>query len=361
MLPELDDVPESLRALARELGELEAAAGPDGEASELPDLSGTDFRPLQLIARGGMGVVYEAEQLSLGRRVAVKLFAGDIEPRMIARLHHPHIIQVFAAGTVRGRGYFAMELMGGETAATRVFSSVDEIVGLGQAVAEALAHAHREGLLHRDVKPANIFFDGDGIVKLGDFGLARAVRETRPNRSGTARFMAPELAGRGEVSERTDQYALGVTLIELLRRADLVAEPDLAAVLAKATAYDPAVRYASAADFAEDLRAYRRGAPVAARPPRLSRRLAMWVRRNPLAAVCTAIALAVFVGAAVYAGRVRHDARAARRTAEAARQSEEEARQSAEEAASEAQRLRSSMGKILYRRRQLRSAESQQD
>ena len=147
MLSELNDIPESLRALALELDELEGppASGPDDDA--LPDLDGTDFRPLRLLGRGGMGAVYEAEQLSLGRRVAVKMLDGDIEPRAIARLHHPHIVQVIAAGTVRGRGYFAMELMDGETADNHVFASAPEVGSLGIAISSALAHAHREGLL----------------------------------------------------------------------------------------------------------------------------------------------------------------------------------------------------------------------
>lgn len=350
MLSDLADIPESLRGLAQELSELEGVR-PNLLADEsLPDLSGTDFRPLRLLGRGGMGCVYEAEQISLGRRVAVKMLDGDIEPRSIARLRHPHVIQVISAGTVHGRGYFAMELMDGDTADRHAFASVGEIVRLGIAVASALAHAHREGILHRDVKPANVFFDAEGTVKLGDFSLARASSETDANRSGTARFMAPELAARGEASERSDQYALGVTLIELLRRADLVAEPDLSAVLAKATAYDPVSRYASVADLENDLRQYLRGAPVAARPPHLLRRLAMWFRRNPIAAVCTLVAVLAALAGAWYGVRARSAATEARQTAEAARQSEAEARQNAEEANSEAQRLRSSMGKILYRR-----------
>ena len=348
MLQEIDDVPESLRGLAQELSELAGLRADMSGDDALPDLSGTDFRPLRLLARGGMGSVYEAEQISLGRRVAVKMLDGDVEPRSIARLRHPHVIQVISAGVVHGRGYFAMELMDGETADTHVFASVDEIVRLGIDVASALAHAHQEGLLHRDVKPSNVFFDARGTVKLGDFSLARASSEMDANRSGTARFMAPELSERGEASERSDLYALGVTLIVLLRRAGISAAPDLSAVLARATAYDPAARYASVAAFGDDLRQYSRGAPVVARPPHLPRRLAMWSRRNPIAAVCTSVALLVLVGAAVYAFRARSAEAEARQTAEAARLSEAEARQSAEEAASEAQRLRSSMGKILY-------------
>lgn len=347
MLQELDDIPESLRDLARELSELENPRIPNADDDALPDLSGTDFRPLRLLARGGMGAVYEAEQVSLGRRVAVKLLDDDIEPRSIARLRHPHIIQIITAGTVHGHGYFAMELMDGETADSHAFASVAEVVALGIDIASALAHAHREGLLHRDIKPANIFFDAQGTVKLGDFSLARASDETEPNRSGTARFMAPEISDRGEASERSDQYALGVTLIDLLHRANLPIAPDLSAVLAKATAFDPATRYATVDAFGDDLREYLRGAPVLARPPHLPRRLVMWARRNPIAAVCTALVLFVLAAATLYIVQARTAETEARQTAEAARQS-------AEEASAEARRLRSSMGKILYRRQQER-------
>ena len=356
MLSELNDIPESLRALALELDELEGppASGPDDDA--LPDLDGTDFRPLRLLGRGGMGAVYEAEQLSLGRRVAVKMLDGDIEPRAIARLHHPHIVQVIAAGTVRGRGYFAMELMDGETADNHVFASAPEVVSLGIAISSALAHAHREGLLHRDVKPGNIFRDAAGTAKLGDFGLVQEARDAaRPDRSGTARYMAPELSERGEASEKSDQYALGVTLIELLRRNGLSADADLTAVLAKATAYDPSARYNQIEDFETDLREYLRGAPVRARPPHLPRRLVMWSRRNPIAAACTLAALLAVLGAGAYGLLAHAQTAQAERSAIAARQSATEARKSAEEATTEAQRLRSSMGKILYHRQQERS------
>ena len=224
------------------------------------------------------------------------------EARTIAQLHHPNIVQVYAAGTVQDQSWFAMELMRGKTANHSFFASAEDVARLGVQIAEALSYAHRCGVIHRDVKPSNIFIGENGIVKLGDFGLANSVGE-----GGTRRYMAPELLDGYKATEASDQYALGVTLRELVGRVVPNAPggglrtsrpTDFAAICAKATAQDPARRYENMDAMIDDLRRFLACKPVAARPPSLFRRLRLFACRNPLAAsgiVAASILLAAFV------------------------------------------------------------------
>ncbi|WP_076345429.1 protein kinase domain-containing protein [Paludisphaera borealis] len=229
-----------------------------------------DFRIIREIGRGGMGVVYEAEQRSLGRRVALKVLpsAASMDPRQRQRfqieaqaaalLHHEHIVPVFGIGTDRGAHFYAMQLIEGKPL-TRIIRelaakpSVDsegdgsglagerarrtrppgqsssgrahgrETARLGLQAAEALEHAHMMGVIHRDIKPSNLLIDGRGSLWIADFGLARLPQEdldlTRTgDLVGTLRYMSPEQirAERGGVNAATDIYSLGVTLYELL-------------------------------------------------------------------------------------------------------------------------------------------------
>ena len=241
-----------------------------------------DFRLVREIGRGGMGVVYEAVQESLGRRVAVKtlpaaagLAAGDLrrfqhEARTAALLQHPHIVPVFAVGFDRGTHFFAMRLVEGRSlaelierprpgrstrphpdplAVTRAEGALPPITvadpagpwpdlpddprflaGLALQAADALQHAHAAGVVHRDIKPANLLLDETGHLWVADFGLAYlpgASRHTRPGaRVGTLLYMAPEQA-RGEPADhRADLYGLGATLYELLTRRPVVDASD---------------------------------------------------------------------------------------------------------------------------------------
>ena len=289
-----EQLTDALRSLAAELDELGVEEA--GRAAPCPPPEIPDFIVKDILGRGGMGTVYLAEQVSLGREVALKVVnycAVGIadEARTIAQLHHPNIVQVYAAGTAQDQSWFAMELMRGNTANHSRFASAEEVARLGVQIAEALAYAHRCGIIHRDVKPSNIFIGENGTAKLGDFGLANSTCA-----GGTRRYMAPEMPGGGKATEASDQYALGVTLRELAPEGDV----DFAAICARAAAQDPSHRYESMDAMIDDLRRFLAGKPVAANPPSFFRRFRLFARRNPLAAsgiAAASILLAAFIAA----------------------------------------------------------------
>jgi serine/threonine protein kinase/Tfp pilus assembly protein PilF len=339
-----------------------------------------DFRLLREVGRGGMGVVYEAEQLSLRRRVALKVlpFAAALDERQMQRfqneaqaaahLHHPHIVPVHAVGCERGVHFYAMQLIDGQTLAALVRDrrqqgevpagrpglatpSADTVTPaaggsatqgsvtgrafyrraaeLGVQAAEALDYAHQQGVIHRDVKPANLLLDGHGRLWVTDFGLAQLQSNAGPTLSGdlvgTLRYMSPEqaLARRGLVDHRTDVYALGATLYELVTLSPLFAGADrqellrqvafedphrprwlnravpeeLETVILKALAKDPAERYATAQEFAQDLRRFLEDRPVLARRPAPAQRLARWARRHKPLLGAVGVGLAVALAA----------------------------------------------------------------
>ena len=340
MFPE--ELTADLRQLAAELDEL---AG-DENSSQHPFPALSDFEPIALLGCGGMGTVYVARQLSLERDVAVKVVSADTgtslpeEARTVAQLHHPNIVQVFSAGLDADSVWFAMELVKGESADARTFSSAEEVARLGVAVAEALAYAHRCGILHRDVKPSNIFVGDDGMVKLGDFGLACLAAESEKDKSGTKRYMAPEVLEGGKVSEASDQYSFGVTLRELAARCGVTVPRDFAAIVDKAVSNEVASRYESVELMLADLRRFLAHQPVTANPPSVLRRFRLFARRNPLAAcgvVAAAVLLAAFV-AALVVGYVR-TARALAETERARAQTEQALAETHREAAKAAESL----------------------
>ena len=315
-----EELTADLRHLAAELDEL--GENENAPVPAFPAIPG--FEPVSLLGCGGMGAVYVARQISLGRDVAVKVVSvGGTnvlpdEARTVAQLHHPNIVQVFSAGRNDDTAWFAMELVKGDSADKRTLSSIDEVARIGVAVAEALAYAHRCGILHRDVKPSNIFIGENGMVKLGDFGLACLAAEGVKDKSGTKRYMAPEVLDGEGGTEASDQYARGVTLRELARpclsrptnsggqrsvaasdRTKLV-PPDFAAICAKAAAQTPASRYENVEAMLADLRRFLVHEPVAANPPSPLRRFRLFAKRNPLAAfgiVAAVLCLAAFVAA----------------------------------------------------------------
>jgi serine/threonine protein kinase len=194
------------------------------------------YRVDELLGSGGMALVYRGHDAKLQRPVAIKLLADNLsgddtfrrrfvrEARTVARLTHPNVVRIYDVGEVEGRPYFVMELVEGETLANRLRRHgrlpVDEAVRIAIAVCGGLEHAHRAGLVHRDVKPHNLLLTPDGGVKIVDFGIARSLDATAITESGsivgTAAYLAPEQACGVELTPATDVYALGVVLYEMV-------------------------------------------------------------------------------------------------------------------------------------------------
>jgi serine/threonine-protein kinase len=200
-------------------------------------LAGGRYRIEQLLGSGGMAVVHRAHDEELERTVAVKLLAEHLaedpelrqrflrEARLAARLSHANVVAVYDAGEDGGRPFIVMELVDGETLAAvlarRGPLAPAEVVELGIQAAAGLEHAHGHGLVHRDVKPHNLLLRRDGVLKVADFGIARAAAAaTQLTRAGTilgtAAYLAPEQAAGGDVSAAADVYSLGAVLYEAL-------------------------------------------------------------------------------------------------------------------------------------------------
>ncbi|MBK8976809.1 MAG: serine/threonine protein kinase [Planctomycetes bacterium] len=354
----------------------------DGGAAPAPERIGP-FEVLAVLGRGGMGIVYRARQDRPAREVALKLLVpglGDptaharfaLEAEALGRLQHPGIAQIHAfgeAGTPQGPvPYLAMELVHGEPLdrwAQVARPSLADRVRVLIGIADAVHHAHQRGLIHRDLKPGNVFVDAAGRPKVLDFGIARLIDDdrTRTLRThagqllGTLAYMSPEQAeGRSdEVDVRTDVYALGVVAYELLSGAlpldvtsDALAtglrrvieeEPtplgrrdrqlagDLETVVATALRKDPEHRYASMQAFADDLRRYLAHEPILARPATAAYLTARFVRRHRAVVAGAAIALLALVLGTVFSVRWALRAEAsARRAALAESRANEEAR-----------------------------------
>ncbi len=302
-----------------------------------------DFEFLRELGRGGMGVVYEALQVGLNRRVAVKMllagvFAGQgikarfqAEAEAVARLRHPNIVTIHEVGELDGQPYFAMELMEGPTLAELVREKPIAPVRAARylrLVAEAIAHAHAAGVLHRDLKPSNILLDPCDQPRVTDFGLAKQLdARTELTRTGemigSPNYLPPEQISGAVVGQAGDVYSLGAILYQLLTArppfvADTVAatlqqalhtEPapprhlnssvprDLETICLKCLQKEPGRRYSTAAALAEDLARFERSLPILARPISTVERGVLWTRRKPaLAFLSLSLALAVLVG-----------------------------------------------------------------
>lgn len=317
------------------------------QTSEVPELPDSDYRLIRRLGSGGTGVVFEALQLSLNRKVAVKLLSPlllkdavrrgqfENEARVIAMLHHPNIVKVFGAGCSAEHCYYAMEFIGGRGLDRCEFSDPREIARIGLQAARAIAYAHRCGILHRDIKPANLLLDEAREVHVSDFGLAFVLRgggeivEKEEARSGTLRYMSPERLAHGVNTFATDQYSLGATLYELVAKSPLLPErnpgelakricrepvpplrcsaPDLAAIINKCISFRPEDRYAGMDDLAADLQHFLNHEPVCAAAPSPARRFRLWIKRKPAVAAlgfAAAFCAAAFV-AALAAGYLR--------------------------------------------------------
>jgi WD40 repeat protein len=306
-----------------------------------------DFELQEELARGGMGVVYRARQLSLNRPVALKMIlAGQLattdsvrrfrnEAAAAAKLDHPNIVSVYEVGEYETQHYFAMRLVtGGRNVATWAKSldlppakRAQAVAAMMAKIARAVAFAHERGVLHRDLKPSNILVDEKGEPQVTDFGLAKLVQEEDSGLTlsammlGSPSYMAPEQAdGRHrDVTTATDVYGLGAVLYELLAGrppfladsplatakkvieempAPLPAVPrDLGTVCLKCLAKEPAQRYASALAVSEDLESFARGELIRARPVAPVEALWRWTRRRPkIAALVGTLVLAFLLG-----------------------------------------------------------------
>ena len=377
-------------------------SGLDADARPAAPLG--DFQIVGEIARGGMGIVYEAIQLSLGRRVALKVlpFAATMDDRSLQRfkleaqaaalLHHTHIVPIYAVGCERGVHFYAMQLIHGQSLAAVIASlkaeqnrdnkgraalegkavgslsdtdewrrdsniaergpeqrqelqstaDVSQVVTAGNSItseayvrravglmiqaAEALEHAHQAGVIHRDVKPANLLVDRTGNLWITDFGLAQLQDQHSMTRSsdmvGTFRYMSPEQTGgeRAVLDHRTDIYSLSATFYELLTLEPAVAAPthqelfyqilhveprrphelnraipvELETILLKGLSKSASDRYSSAAELAADLQRFLDHKPILARRPSPVDRIRKWGRRNP-SLVVAAVALLVVI------------------------------------------------------------------
>ncbi len=349
-----------------------------GESREYPEIPGYEI--LGICGHGGMGVVYRARQLGAKRLVALKMIRAidhasptdrlrfQIETEAVARLQHPNIVQLYEVGDVRGQPFFSLEFCDGGTLTEQLKKqrpTPRESAQLIETLARAMHYAHLRGVVHRDLKPGNVLlaacgFAHDGsakpqaaerVPKITDFGLAKRIDSEARDVSqsgaimGTASYMAPEqAAGKArDTGPAADVYALGALLYECLtgrppfegaqhvvlvkvqsdepeppsRRAQVHA--DLETICLKCLSKEPARRYASAEELADDLRRFQAGEPIRARPVGAVERAVKWARRRPVLAALLGVVLLALVSLAVLSGNLvaaRKDAEAKRKTAE---------------------------------------------
>ncbi len=302
-----------------------------------------DYELLEEIARGGMGIVYKARQVSLNRIVALKMIlAGQLasdddvkrfhtEAEAAANLAHPGIVPIFEVGLHEGQHYFSMGFVEGESLARKVAEGPlppREAAQLIEQVTRAVAYAHKHGVIHRDLKPGNVLMDIDGKPHIADFGLAKRVEDdsdlTRTGQIvGTPSYMSPEQASGNleEIRPTTDVYSLGAVLYALLtgrppfqsantsdtlnqvktqepvspRQLNATVPRDLETVCLKCLEKERHQRYVSAEELADDLRRVINNEPIKAKPVSRFEKTRLWCKRRPAAAGLIAISLSCVV------------------------------------------------------------------
>src|SRR5215470_7807008 len=314
-----------------------------------------DYELLQEIARGGMGLVYKARQLSLNRVVALKMMLPSLlayatesqrfraEAEAAANLQHPNIVAIHEVGEHEGRLYFSMDYIEGQSLAALVRDHplpAETAARYVKTAAEAIHYAHRQGFLHRDLKPSNILIDQSNQPRITDFGLAKRMEsDSRLTITGavlgTPSYMSPEQAGgkSDQVGPASEVYSLGAILYELLTGRPpfqaatpldtvlsvLNSEPvpprlllprlnrDLETICLKCLEKERRRRYQSARDLADDLDRYLNRKPIVARPINRVNRAWRWCRRNPWPAVATAslVLLAALASVSAFTYRER--------------------------------------------------------
>ena len=259
------------------------------DIAEWPDFSGTRYAITREIGRGGMGVVYEAEDTALRRPVAIKVLANEVssaraaermrrEAQIVAGLEHPAIVPVHDVGELPdGRIYYAMKLVRGRTldAYAAEGHPTSELMRVFLRVCEAVAFAHANGVVHRDLKPQNVMVGEFGSVLVMDWGVAVAAGSIEEGIAGTPGFMPPELM---QTDPTADVYALGVILRMMFEPAALPRR--LQAVSRKATAAEPRDRYATARELADDIGRFLDGVAMVAYHENPFERVGRWIDRN---------------------------------------------------------------------------------
>src|SRR5262249_20061322 len=344
-----------------------------------------DYELIQELARGGMGVVYQARQISLNRMVALKvLLAGYFadtaamrrfrhEAEAAASLNHPNIVAIYEVAEHEGTPYFSMELIEGDSLAALTRDGplpVHRAARLVKTIAEAVQFAHERGLLHRDLKPSNVLIDAADAPHITDFGLAKRLEgeadlTVTGQVLGTPNYMAPEQADTqcGRTSPATDVYSLGAVLYQLLTgcppfmaetltqtlRLVIEGEPapprllnpivprDLETICTKCLEKDPQLRYSSARELADELDRFLSDEPIRARPMGATARMLRWCRRKPALALsigmAAALLLVVAIGSPIALVRIERE----RSLAEVARRQEASLRARAEQAERQSQ------------------------
>jgi formylglycine-generating enzyme required for sulfatase activity/tRNA A-37 threonylcarbamoyl transferase component Bud32 len=314
-----------------------------GESREYPEVP--SYEILGILGLGGMGVVYRARQIQANRLVALKMIRAvehsssierlrfQIETEAVARLQHPHIVQLYEVGEVRGQPFFSLEFCDGGTLTDQLRKqrpTPHEAAALIETLARAMHYAHLRGVVHRDLKPGNVLLAGaERIPKITDFGLAKRIDAEARDVSqsgaimGTASYMAPEQAA-GKVRDTgpaADVYALGALLYECLAgrppfegpkhvvlvnvlndeppppsRLAAKVPADLETICLKCLSKESGRRYGSAEELANDLRQYQAGEPIRARPVGAMERAWKWARRRPALAALLGVVLLALVG-----------------------------------------------------------------